>query len=289
MPFVVGHVQPDTPRTDLPLERFLPPWHDGMASRWLNNYAAPGSWVLDPFGQSPFSVLEIARAGYRVLVTANNPVSAFIIKVLATAPTLDEMQAALTLLGKSKSLSGQSLIEHIQSQYLLPCPVPDCASHADNTKAKSFEVERYIWHENQKQPSQATGKCKVCGHTTELELTDEHHKSLPPLPPVAMSRALALEKIAPPTDPLRAVMEDVVSYYTDRSLNLLLSILTQISSQEFSSRQKMLMQALFLSAADRGNQLWAYPMGRNRPRQLLCPPVYQEFNLWHSLENALKN
>ncbi len=286
MPFVVGHVQPDTPRTDLPLERFLPPWHDGMASRWLNNYAAPGSWVLDPFGQSPFSVLEIARAGYRVLVTANNPVSAFIIKVLATAPTLDEMQAALTLLGKSKSLSGQSLIEHIQSQYLLPCPVPDCASHADNSRSKSFEVERYIWHENQKQPSQATGKCKVCGHTTELELTDEHHKSLPPLPPVAMSRALALEKIAPPTDPLRAVMEDVVSYYTDRSLNLLLSILTQISSQEFSSRQKMLMQALFLSAADRGNQLWAYPMGRNRPRQLLCPPVYQEFNLWHSLENA---
>ena len=124
-PFVAGHVQPDTPTSGLPLDRFLPPWHEGMASRWMNHYASPGSWVLDPFGQSPFSVLELARAGYRVLVTANNPIAAFIIEVLASAPSLDDMQSALEALGESKSNRGQSLEDQIRSQYLLPCPNPN--------------------------------------------------------------------------------------------------------------------------------------------------------------------
>ena len=60
-----------------PLARFMPPLEDGVISAWLPAYAhAPaGSWVLDPFGFSPRLALEAARAGYRVLVTVNNPIT----------------------------------------------------------------------------------------------------------------------------------------------------------------------------------------------------------------------
>lgn len=287
-PFVVGYVQPDTPRTDLPLERFLPPWHEGMASRWLNNYASPGSWLLDPFGQSPFSVLELAKSGYRVLVSANNPIAAFIIEVLASAPDLDEMQAALKQLGDSKSSRGQRLEDQIRAHYLLSCPNPACSSHNDPKNASAFEVSQYIWHEGQAQAHQALGTCQICGNKAEIDLQAEDLANLPPLPPAAMNRALALEKIASPGDPLRSVMEDVINFYTERALSLLLTILTRIENSDFSPRQKTLMTALFLSAADKCNQLWAYPLGKNRPRQLSRPPMFQEFNIWQALEDGCR-
>ncbi len=290
-PFVVGHVQPDTPRSDLPLERFLPPWHEGMASRWLNNYAPPGSWLLDPFGQSPFSVLELAKSGYRVLVTANNPIAAFIIEVLASAPDLDEMQATLKQLGDSKSSRGQRLEDQIREHYLVKCPNPSCSEDNDQKSASTFEVSQYLWHEDQAQAHwahRAIGNCQSCGYKAEIELQAEDLANLPPLPPAAMNRALALEKIARPGDPLRFVMEDVINFYTERTLSLLLTILTRIENSNFSPRQKTLMNALFLSAADKCNQLWAYPLGKNRPRQLSRPPVFQEFNVWHALEDGCR-
>lgn len=283
-PFIPGRVQPDSPTSGLPLDRFLPPWHEGMASRWLNNYANPGSWVLDPYGQSPFSALELARAGYRVLVSANNPISAFIIEVLASAPSHEAMHAALSALGESKSSHGQSLKDQVQSHYLLPCPNAACASHHNPQKGPSFEVDRYIWNEDDTQPHLAIGTCLLCGIEAELNITPHHLQNLPVLPPIGMIRAKVLEKTATPDDPLREIMEDVIGYYTNRSLSLLQIILGRIESSSFTPRQKTLMQALFLSAADKGNQLWTHPHGRTRPKQLTRPPVFQEYNLWKALE-----
>ena len=47
---------------------------------------AGGSWVLDPFGFSPRLALEAARAGYRVLVTVNNPITRFLLEMSARPP-----------------------------------------------------------------------------------------------------------------------------------------------------------------------------------------------------------
>ena len=287
-PFVSGRLQPDTPTSGLPLDRFLPPWYEGMASRWLNNYASPGSWVLEPFGQSPFSVLELARAGYRVLVTANNPISAFIIEVLASAPSLEEMQTALSALGESRSNQGQSLKDQVRSHYLISCPNPSCKSHTVPEYSPSFEVDRYIWNENEAQPFLAIGECLVCGSEAEQAITAEMLQNLPGFPPIGMTRAKVLEKTATPDDPLRAVMEDVAGFYTDRAFSLLQTILGRIENGSFSQRQKELMQALFLSAADKGNQLWTHPQGRTRPKQLTRPPVFQEYNLWKALVAGCK-
>ncbi|HMX20190.1 MAG TPA: hypothetical protein PKC52_13080, partial [Anaerolineales bacterium] len=67
-----------------PLSRFLPPLEEGVISGWLSTQpfgaaqSGPGTWLLDPFGFSPRLVLEAARSGTRVLVTANNPITRFL-------------------------------------------------------------------------------------------------------------------------------------------------------------------------------------------------------------------
>ena len=69
-PFIQGGTQDAAePLGNLPLGRFFPPYVPGRAAAWLNRYCAPGNWVLDPFGLDPYSVLELAQAGYRTAVT----------------------------------------------------------------------------------------------------------------------------------------------------------------------------------------------------------------------------
>src|SRR5919108_2975167 len=93
-----------------PLARFTPPLEEGVISAWLPAHASPfdkaqdkpGSWVLDPFGFSPRLALEAARAGYRVLVTVNNPITRFMLEMSADPPSEMDFKAALADLAASK-------------------------------------------------------------------------------------------------------------------------------------------------------------------------------------------
>ncbi|MBK9211301.1 MAG: hypothetical protein IPL71_24645 [Anaerolineales bacterium] len=97
----LGHTERDR-------SRFLPALEDGVISAWLSQQTAgtgqplAGSWLLDPFGFSPRLVLEAARSGYRVLVTANNPVTRFLLEMFANPPAQSEFTAALADLGAVK-------------------------------------------------------------------------------------------------------------------------------------------------------------------------------------------
>src|SRR5512132_511087 len=105
------HYIPGTsPAEPGPLARFTPPLEEGVISAWLPGHAAPfdavanrpGSWVLDPFGFSVRLVLEAARAGYRVLVTVNNPITRFLLEMSANPPLEGDFKAALADLAASK-------------------------------------------------------------------------------------------------------------------------------------------------------------------------------------------
>ena len=102
------------------LSRFLPPLEEGTAAAWLTGRIPPGSWILDPFGSSPRLVLEMARAGYRVLVTAYNPIVRFLIEMAASAPAEADLTAALAELAASRK-SDERLETHLQSLYLTRC------------------------------------------------------------------------------------------------------------------------------------------------------------------------
>src|SRR6266702_2013201 len=102
-----------------PLSRFTPPLEEGVISHWLSLHTSPslalapgasvdaaqvksGSWLLDPFGFSPRLTLEAARAGYRVLVTVNNPITRFLLEMSANPPAEADFKAALAKLETAK-------------------------------------------------------------------------------------------------------------------------------------------------------------------------------------------
>ena len=107
-----------------PLSRFLPPLEEGTVAAWLMQQspgagAAAGTapWLIDPFGFSPRLAVEAARAGYRVLVTVNNPITHFLLEMAANPPSEADFKAALADLAVSKK-GDERLESHLQSLYL---------------------------------------------------------------------------------------------------------------------------------------------------------------------------
>jgi len=279
-PYINGSSYADEPQTGLPLDRFLPPYYPDSMPAWLRRFAPPGSLVLDPFGQDPYVLLELARAGYRVVVTANNPIAAFILEVLASAPTAEEISEAVHALADIKAGDGQLLEEQINAYYQFDCPNPECQSQEVKPK---LQVDYLVWAEGAPEPELASGVCPRCGTQAEYELTPEMRASMEALPLLSVLKARLLEQSADPGDPLRDLMAEVIAFYPHRSLASLQAMLSRIDNPIITPRQRTLLKALILTTADRVNQLWIYPGGRNRPKQLLRPPLYQEFNPWHAL------
>lgn len=246
-----------------------------MLSRWVRKYASPGSYILDPFGQNPFTSLELARSGYRVLVSANNPIAAFTLRVLASAPTAESYSQALHQLNQNRMRDGSSLEDYLSNFYRLKCPNPDCTG-GDNT----FEVNTFLWKEDAQAPYMAIGSCSGCGLEGEIELTPALLETAGRLPSYALIRSQVLERVAAQDPPLRKIMEEVISFYSPRALIALQMLLNKIETSNLSQEHSQLLTALWLTTADQANQLWIWPRGRNRPRQLLRPPIYQEINVW---------
>ena len=264
----------------MPLERYFPPYQEGMVSNWVRKYASPGSYLLDPFGQNPFTTLELARAGYRVLVSANNPIAAFSLTLLASAPSVNQINQALLQLNQNRMRDGTTLEDYLENFYRMDCPNLECRA---GTK---FEVDNFIWEENGDQPRLAIGACPECGLSGEIELTPPMLESLGKTPSYALTRSQILEKVAGQDPPLRRVMEEVISYYNPRALVALQILLNKIETSSLDQQQTQILKAMWLTAADQANQLWIWPRGKNRPKQLIRPPMYQEANVWRAFVSS---
>ena len=136
-----------------PLSRFLPPLEEGTVSTWLSLHVPPSqaasspSWLLDPFGFSPRLVIEAARAGYRVLVTVNNPVTRFLLEMAADPCSESDFRAALAELAVSKK-GDEHLEAHLESLYLTPCE--KCR--------REIQAETFIWRKGEDAPFARTYK-----------------------------------------------------------------------------------------------------------------------------------
>lgn len=273
LPYISGESAPP----DLPLGRFLPPIPPGMASQWAGQHLSQGDLVLDPFGFNPLIPIELVKAGYSVLVTANNPIHAFLIRLLASAPQKDEMVA--TLQDLAISTRGEERMEpYIRSLYQVKCA--DCGTQ--------IEADAFLWKKEDQRPYAALVNCPNCGANGEQPQDPTSPNSLDELPPVQLHQARALNRITGGDDPLRPQVKTALTSYPIRPLIVLQTIINKLDSLEQPPRRRDLLIALVLSAADQGNTLWAYPTPRERPRQLTIPPVYQEKNLWKAMENAIQ-
>ncbi|HRQ25256.1 MAG TPA: hypothetical protein PLF42_17650, partial [Anaerolineales bacterium] len=260
-----------------PLARFLPALEEGVVSTWLTLLNQPSSWLLDPFGFSPRLVLEAARSGYRVLVTANNPITRFLLETFANPPPEAEFTAALADLGAVKK--GDERLEiHLQSLYLTICEKCDQKVHAS----------AFLWRKDEDLPYAKIYECKHCGDSGERIATDEDRENAKRIASTdALHRSRAFERVISLKDEDRIYAEEAIEHYLPRPLYALTTIINRLDSMNLSAERRRALTALILLACDAGNTLWAHPAERPRPKQLSTPNQFREHNVWTMLERGV--
>lgn len=271
-----------------PLARYLPPIPGGMVSSWLQLHIPAGAWILDPFGASPRLALEVAQAGYRLLVTANNPVIHFILRIASQPPPPEEWTATLAdLAATSKgettgdSAAGKQRLEaHLSSLYETECA--RCG--------RTISAQAFIWERGASAPSGRIYHCLDCDDSGEHPVTDtdvrraQQFQTAGPYRAHGLWHARAIERVAALDDPVRPFVEEALETYPPRALYALFTLINKIDV--LAPQRRHLAQALLLLAFDQANTLWPYPAGRARPRQLLVPSRYREHNVWMAMESS---
>lgn len=260
------------------LERFLPPIPEGIAAAWLDDLKTdqPDGWILDPFGASPQLAIEIAQAGYRVLVAANNPINRFLLEIAADPPQQDELQAAFAELAASRK--GEDRIEpHIRGLYQTFCQ--QCR--------QSIEAQAFLWEREAATPYGVIYACPYCGDNGERPATQADQELAAGFATSGLHRARALERIAPASDPDRHHAEEALSVYLPRAVYVLFTLINKVEGLGLPEIQKQHLRSLLLHACDRANTLWPFPTARARPKQLTIPPHFKENNIWKALEEAI--
>src|SRR5215211_3568209 len=260
-----------------PLARFTPPLEEGVISAWLPAHAPSGSWVLDPFGFSPRLALEAARAGYRVLVTVNNPITRFLLEMSARPPSETDFKAALADLAASKK-GEERLGAHLQSLYLTPCEKCGNEIYADS----------FLWRKGEEAPYARIYTCPHCEDSGEREanpLDIERAKKIAGTDTLHRSRAF--ERVAALEDEDRIYAEEAIEHYLPRPLYFLTTVINRLDSLNLTPERRRALSALILLTCDAGNTLWDHPTQRRRPKQLNIPNQFREYNLWTQLERAL--
>ncbi|MBI2332393.1 MAG: hypothetical protein HYU84_09595 [Chloroflexi bacterium] len=260
-----------------PLSRFLPALEDGVISGWLSPLNLTGSWLLDPFGFSPKLLLESARSGYRVLVTANNPITRFLLEIFADPPPQTEFIAALADLGAVKK-GDERLEQHLQSLYLTTCEKCE----------KQIHASAFLWRKGEDVPYARIYECPYCKDSGERTTTNSDKELVMQIAATdTLHRTRLFERVVSLTDDDRVYAEEAIQHYLPRPLYVLGTILNRLDSLNLSEVRKRALTALVLLACDAGNTLWAHPAERPRPKQLSTPSQFREDNLWTMLERGV--
>lgn len=272
-PYIPG----TSPAEPGPLARFTPPLEEGVISRWLPQHAPMGSWLIDPFGFSPRLVLEAARVGYRVLVAVNNPITRFLIETSAQPPGDADFKAALADLAVMKK-GDERLAAHLQSLYFTACE--KCG--------QQIQAESFLWRKGEAAPYARTYTCPLCGDAGERAATIEDIERAKRIASTdSLHRSRAFERVAAIDDEDRLYVEEAIQFYLPRPLYFLTTVVNRMDGLNLTAERKRALHALILIACDAGNTLWTYPSERPRPKQLIIPNQFREFNLWTHLERGL--
>ncbi len=260
--------------TAYPLGRFLPPIPQGVIAAWLAENVPPGAWVIDPFCAAPAVAIEAARAGYRVLAAANNPIERFLLELFCNPPSNSDLRATLADLAALPK--GNERIEpYIESLYRTQCL--ECGA--------VIQADGFIWERQGTSPAARTATCPICKDSGERPSGPYDQQLAAQFSAKGLHWYRALERVAPMHDPDRSHAEDAMSVYLPRSVDAIFTIINKLDSLPADKRK--LAHALLLPVFDQANTLWPHPAVRSRPRQLTQLSRFREKNIWLALEEAV--
>lgn len=198
-PYIAGFKPADSG----PLARFLPALEDGVIAGWLALLDKPSSWLLDPFGFSPQLVLEAARSGHRVLVTANNPITRFLLEIFANPPPESEFIAAIADLAAVKK-GNERLESHFQSLYLTSCEKCE----------EQIQATAFLWRKGEETPYARIYECPHCKDSGERLVTEQDMENAKKIAATdALHRSRAFERVISLKDEDRFYAEEAIEHY----------------------------------------------------------------------------
>jgi hypothetical protein len=274
----LAYIPGNEPENPGPLARYLPLATDGIASVFLAQHFRPGDWVLDPFGASPRTDLEMARLGFRVLVAVNNPVTRFLLETTAHPPAQADLHAALADLAATRK-GDERLETHLQSLYLT-----ECTQCHQQVPAKAFVWER--------ESGKLTGRIYhcPCGDEGEYPATEaDLARSASLAATDSLHRSRALERVTSQSDPDRSHVEEALKCYLPRAVYSLITLINKLESLSLPVIRRQALLALLLTTCDEASVLWPHPAERPRPKQLTIPTRFLEKNVWLALERSVES
>ena len=259
-----------------PLSSYLPQIPDKIISNWLDKNVPKGSFILDPFGASPHLAVEVARAGYRLLVTANNPITRFLLEMESNPPKEEELKSALAELAASYKADDR-MEPHIRSLYNTRC----------SRCGQIISADTFYWEHGDTSPYMRIYTCPYCGDTGERPCTSYDAEVASQFSSSGLHKARALERVVAASDQDRIHVEQALSVYTPRALYALITIVNKIEGLNISPVSQKHLAALLLHSFDYGNAMWRVTGSRERRRQLSIPRHYRENNIWMCLEQGI--
>jgi len=264
------------PPYELPLGRFLPPLKPGVVSEWLRSTSTGGTWIIDPLASNPALPLEAARAGYRVLVTCNNPILALILEVMASAPKKEVLQSILADLAGMKK-GDERLENYIQSLYSSECP--GCG--------KVVPAQAFLWKKGEKIPYKRRIHCGKCGGDGEFDVLSSDTQKIEAIEKTSLHHAWARSRLGELDKEEEHAARDALDIYLSRSLYSIFTIITKSEALDLTPEKRKWLHALLLSVCDEGSSLWQVSGSRGRPLRLSIPGIFIENNLWEKLEESI--
>jgi len=265
------------------LSRFLPPIPGDLTEAWLEIKIRPGNLIFDPFGTSPQLALQVARAGYKIVTCVNNPVARFLFNLEADPPSNEDFHSALAELAKSR-VADERLEIHLSNLYRTKCS--QCGNQVN--------ADAFIWDRDANAPHLKIYDCTNCGDSGEHPVSQLDIELSQSFPATAMHRMRIIERFSTTDEKTRKNLLDALSVYPPRALYALITLVNRLESMIDHGRsenrneriRKVCLTSLVLDALDNANNLWAYPSGRARPKQLSPSPIFKETNIWATLEQA---
>ncbi len=256
------------------LERYLPPMAANVIAAYVEATSSPGDLILDPFCQSPASILGAVSQGRRILACNFNPIDTFAVHQSLSPLSPRQLDAATTRLSQSRR-GGDTLRDHVL--HLYRCLCPSCRRMA--------VADYFVWNVAQKIPVEKYVRCQGCGFEGASMVQADDLSVLGHIEDRGLTYFFVLDRVALAKDAARHDAERLLGLYTHRARYALAHMVMKTEAEFAGTLEEGALKYLILACLIRGGLF-------NRPSSLGGKPLRRrddlgvERNVWLLFEEA---
>ncbi|MDO9065515.1 MAG: hypothetical protein Q7U96_00325, partial [Chloroflexota bacterium] len=213
---ITGFIAPE-PTPGLPvLARFLAPLPANIAAAYIAAYSQADELVVNPFCRTPVIALESERLGRRALLADANPLTAFVVRQALCIPAAKDLNTGFTRLAETPK--GETpLRNHLRQLYQTTCP--RCG--------QSVIASHFVWSRQLDRPTQKCYHCPTCQQARTEPVNEADLAVTGGFEARGFHYWAIVERLAPPDEESRALVQRLLALYTPRNLYALATLVNK--------------------------------------------------------------